>query len=608
MGLRVNHSGILPNLLRRDGRGSHHGRPDCHSLMRPVVRPLHSLLLRRRRVREGHGPVLGCAQGLDVRRTTGQRRRGAARQGQHRGLAAEDRVLATHVITVLGLVPVGTLALVEQLGETLVGRHRGEDPPQRRQEQRKDQAVLLLLRADRQVREALVLLLTQGREEHLIHQHRTAAQPHEHGRVVQHRREQRLDEERDALPAAEPRGDVQHRRRPHDRVDQERQRRAPDVQVVRQVPHHAHFAHRPERPARLDQERDQEALEPATPLVLGLLQTARRLLEGDAVEHLDGVAQLREAHRQVDVLGHVVDIPHVRDRDPATLVTELQRTVRLIDRPEGVDVEVVAGAAERRDQAQADQTGQQPTEVDHVLGPVERVDAATARVPELEHPLHAGDGLVPDRPVVERRDRLEELKHLGAVLEVPDDQALPLDELHGVVARHGLVAGGALDGFDRDQLHVRQQLVLPHDVQRGLVVIVDDEQDLELTHRVGNPQDRVHQPLETVGGLTPHGDEHAVHGQLGVVDSQIARSRESVTGAHEGHEQLEADEDQVEHRDHRDHNPGQCRRTRQNSVERGGQDEHQTEHFLTRRQEDLSGLLLAPGGVRIQSHVGHPFL
>ena len=544
--------------------------------------------------------------GLPVGQTVCAR---AARQCGPPVARAEDGTFAVHVLAVVRLVPVEPCVLVEQLGRALVGRNRGEDPPQTRADgESPGVAELLLLHAHGHVYEALVLLLTQGREEHLIQQHAVADDRDEHRGVVHRGREQRLDEERDALPAGDPRHDVQQRRHPHDRVDQERQRRTPDEQVVRQVLRHTHLTHRPDGPARLHEEGLDEPLEPPTLLVLGLLQGPRRLLERDGVDHLDLEAAALEPRREIGVLGDVVRVPDVRDGDHLVVSPELQRTVLPIDPPEGGRQEVVAGATERRDQAQTGQTRQHPPEVDDVLGPVERVGLATPRVPELEHPLHAGDAPVTDRVVVERRDSLEELHGLGPVLEVPDEQALTRDHVHGVVARLGL--GARTDVRHLDQFHVRGQGVLANHAQRVHIVFVDDEQHLQLVGRVHDATDALHDQPEARSALFPHGNEHAVGRQGRVVTVSDVQVRETESPAGERHDDLEPDEHHVERGDQRSDELAECGRARDGAVQDGGHSEHSEQDFLPAGEEDLGGLILATAGTvgTALCHGGHTLL
>ena len=60
-------------------------------------------------------------------------------------------------------------------------------------------------------------------------------------------------------------------------------------------------------------------------------------------------------------------------------------------RVQGFHPEVVTGATQWRDQTQARQADENRLEVDHVIGPVERTDPASARIPEGKLSLKTAD-------------------------------------------------------------------------------------------------------------------------------------------------------------------------------------------------------------------------
>jgi hypothetical protein len=541
----------------------------------------------------------------------------AGGQCRHGVVAVAEHRLLLRVGVVLGLVPEPAGGLPEKLQEANVRRVGGEDPPDHQAAQQpRGQAVRLLLHLRRQLLEALMLLLLQGRDEHLEERQQVTEERHTDRRVeVQRRREQRLDEERDAPPVGQPGHDVQQRRRPHDRVDQEGDRRATDEQVVDEVLDHAHFAHRRERLARLHQEGEQEALEPPTPLPRRLREGVGRGLVGDEVAHLDGVAAALEAHGQVGVLGDVPGVPDPRDSDLLAVDDVNILPVLLGDLPEGGRQEVVAGATERRDESQPREAREHPPEVDDVLGPVERADSSEPRVHELEHALDARDGLVTQPPVVHRCHCLEQLHQDGLVLEIVDREAFPGHEVHGVVTRLRLGGRGARNRGVLDQPHVARQLPPVHDVDGGLVVLVDDEQDLEQLRRILDPRQPVQQAAETFGRLVPHGDEQAVGRQVRVVDARDLDGRELVARARDGHRRLHDEERHVERGGQRHEEAKERLRAgpdQRQAVQERRQEQTSEEELLTPSEEDRRGLLFAtrvrqksPCGVK--RHVGQPF-
>jgi hypothetical protein len=124
------------------------------------------------------------------------------------------------------------------------------------------------------------------------------------------------------------------------------------------------------------------SLQPPASLVSGLAGRIRGFLICPGVEHSNAEASQRKPECEICILGHVVWIPRAPDALATVSIFELPRTIRPGHGFEGFPSKVVASAAQRRDQAQSRQAGEDRLEVDHILGPIEGTDPASARIPE----------------------------------------------------------------------------------------------------------------------------------------------------------------------------------------------------------------------------------
>src|SRR5271165_759492 len=132
-------------------------------------------------------------------------------------------------------------------------------------------------------------------------------------------------------------------------------------------------------------------LQPTSPLVSRLPSGVRSFLVCLGVEHPDAVAGQRETKCEISVLGHVVGIPGAEKVPAAARILKLPGAIGPSHVVEGFHPEVVAGATQWRDQAQARQADENCLEVDHIFGPVEGTDPASTGVPEGKLCLHAAD-------------------------------------------------------------------------------------------------------------------------------------------------------------------------------------------------------------------------